>query len=79
MTLVRLNAESLFARPMPYKVVWTRPDGTTASSVTFDRAIADRLYEQLEEEGRQPVLWLGGLVLAGVDQEDALRLEGARS
>lgn len=72
---MNLRAAELFARPLPYKLVWALADGRLASAASYHRSTADRLFEELEEIGQLPVMWLGGLVVAG-DEDEALRQGG---
>lgn len=66
------------ARPMPYKVEWLNAEGELRSTTTYSGQVAEFLFEQEKEHGHDPVLSLGGMVLAG-EASEALEVKQAEA
>lgn len=57
-------ARELFAGPMPYRVQWLDKElGRYRSVTTFERSVADRVFDDMADVGLNPTIWLGGGVV----------------
>lgn len=61
------TTRELFARPMPYEVIWLR-DHKRVSVRTYSYSAAKIVYEQECERGNAPSLYLGGMALAEAEE-----------
>lgn len=68
---MRWSSRELFARPMAYEVIWLR-DGRRTSVRSFSYSKARIVFDHERKEGREPVLYLGGLLIAGPLEEVAV-------